>query len=88
MRDRSKMTFNPVTENFRLNKFREPLKRRLLPLKEAAEYLGMSVCAVMTLIHNGKIPVVKGNGSIRPRMFIDIIDLDKWIEQNKITYTF
>jgi excisionase family DNA binding protein len=51
-------------------------------LKEASAYLGRSVWGVRELIWAGKIPVVRDGRKI----FIDILDLDKFVEENKSTY--
>lgn len=56
--------------------------KRLYNLKEASVYLGRSVWGVRELIWAGKIPVVKDGR----KMFIDIIDLEKYVENNKMTY--
>jgi excisionase family DNA binding protein len=55
-----------------------PLKR-LLSVSEAAVYLGMTQWGVRGLIYNGKIPSVR-NGR---RVFLDIEDMNRWIEENK-----
>lgn len=56
--------------------------KRLYTLKEASTYLGRSVWGVRGLIWARKIPVVKDG----KRMFIDILDLEKYVESNKSTY--
>jgi excisionase family DNA binding protein len=56
--------------------------KRLYTLKEASMYLGRSVWGVRELIWAGKIPVVKDGR----KMFIDILDLEKYVEENKSTY--
>ena len=56
--------------------------KRLCNLKEASAYLGRSVWSVRELIWAGKIPVVRDGRKI----FIDIIDLEKYVENNKSTY--
>ena len=61
-----------------------PMGPRLLPLKKAAEYLGLTLWALRERIWAGDIPFVRfPNGR---KMFIDIRDLDKFIERNKTTY--
>jgi len=57
-----------------------PLKKRLYSISEAAEYLGRSVWSVRELIWHGKLPSVKADR----RVHLDIIDLDQWIERNKV----
>jgi hypothetical protein len=56
--------------------------KRLYNLKEASTYLGRSVWSVRELIWAGKIPLVRD----RRRIFIDILDLEKFVEENKSTY--
>jgi excisionase family DNA binding protein len=63
---------------------KEPLRKRLLTVKEASVYLGMTIPALRERIWNGQIPIVRPDR----RIFIDIHDLDKWIEQYKTTYTY
>jgi len=61
-----------------------PLQKRLFTLKEGAEYLGRSVWGMRELIWAGKIPVVKDpNGR---KIFLDVVDLESYISQNKVTY--
>lgn len=54
---------------------------RLLPLKAAAEVLGLSVWALRERIWAGDIPVVQWPGG--RKQFIDVLDIDKFIESNK-----
>jgi excisionase family DNA binding protein len=61
-----------------------PVRKRLLTLKEAAEYLGRSVWGVRDMIWERVIPVVKQNGC--RKMYLDINDLDAFIEKNKAIY--
>jgi hypothetical protein len=53
--------------------------QRLLTVKQAAPYIGRSIAAVRHLINTGKIPIHKADG----RVFVDIRDLDDFIEKNK-----
>jgi hypothetical protein len=57
------------------------LSPRLLALKKAAEYLGLTVWAMRERIWAGDIPVVKFPGG--RKQFIDIRDIDAFIEKNK-----
>lgn len=59
------------------------LRKRLLTIKEAAEYLGRSVHALRELVWAGRIPFVREG----KRIFFDILDLDTWIHQHKKTET-
>jgi len=54
---------------------------RLLPLKKAAQYLGLTVWGMRERIWAGDIPVVKFPGG--RKMFIDTADIEKFIESNK-----
>jgi hypothetical protein len=56
--------------------------KRLYNLRETSVYLGRSIWGVRTLIWNGKIPVVRDGR----RMFIDVLDLERFVESNKTTY--
>jgi len=58
--------------------------KRLYTLKEAAEYLGRSVWGIRELIWSQVLPVVKQDKS--RKMYIDIEDLDDFIEKNKSIY--
>jgi hypothetical protein len=60
-----------------------PTLPRLLPLKRAAEYLGLTTWAMRERVWSGDIPVVRFNGG--RKMFIDVQDLDAFICRNKIT---
>ena len=63
---------------------RNPLGKRLYTLKEAARYLGRSDWSMRELIWAGKIPVVRGDGD--RKIFLDIKDIDQYIERNKSIY--
>jgi excisionase family DNA binding protein len=52
---------------------------RLLTVQQAAAYLGRTPEAIYGMRKRGTIPVVQTDG----RVFFDIQDLDRWIEQNK-----
>jgi hypothetical protein len=58
---------------------------RLLPLKGAAEYLGLTVWAMRERIWAGDIPVVRFPGG--RKMFVDVQDLELFINNNKIRMT-
>jgi hypothetical protein len=61
-----------------------PLCKRLYTLKQGAEYLGRSVWGVRELIWSRVIPVVKQSGC--RKIYLDIKDLDAFIEKNKAVY--
>jgi len=57
-----------------------PLKKRLYSVPEAAMYLGRSIWSVRALIWNGELPHIR----VGRRIHLDIIDLDQWVDKNKI----
>jgi hypothetical protein len=58
-----------------------PSGPRLLPLKAAADYLGLTTWGMRERIWAGQIPVVRFPGG--RKMFIDRMDLENFIESNK-----
>lgn len=60
-----------------------PTVRRLVRVKEAAAYLGMSAAKVRNLTQAGRIPVILPE-STAPWLF-DIRDLDAYIDRAKTT---
>ena len=52
---------------------------RLLPIDQAAAYIGRTPEAMQHLVSSGKIPTVRADR----RVFIDRLDLDAWITDNK-----
>ena len=58
-----------------------PMSPRLLPLKRAAEYMGLTVWALRERIWAGQIPVVQFPGG--RKQYIDVRDIDGFIEENK-----
>jgi hypothetical protein len=61
---------------------REPVRPRLLPLKAAAQYLGLTVWALRERVWQGALPVVRFDGG--RKMYLDVKDLDAFIERHKI----
>jgi len=61
-----------------------PVRKRLFTLKESGNYLGRSEWGMRDLIWKQIIPVVKQPGS--RKIYIDITDLDGFIEKNKSVY--
>lgn len=53
--------------------------QRLLPIDQAAVYIGRTKEAVQYLVAAGKLPTVRSDR----RVFLDIQDLDNWIEEHK-----
>ena len=60
-----------------------PLRPRLLALKDAATYLGRTSWGMRELIWAGKVPIVRDGKKI----YFDVADLNSYIERNKSTYT-
>jgi excisionase family DNA binding protein len=56
------------------------LDRRLLSVREAAQYLGRSEIAVREMTWNGKLPHIRTDR----RVMFDIRDLDRWIDENRV----
>lgn len=57
--------------------------RRLMRVKEAANYLSMSAWKVRKLIQAGRLPVIQdGDGA---PFLLDVRDLDGYVERNKRT---
>ena len=62
-----------------------PMIPRLLPLKAAAEYLGLTTWAMRERVWSGDIPVVRFPGG--RKMFVDTQDLEALIQDNKARIT-
>jgi hypothetical protein len=62
-----------------------PTVPRLLPLREAAAWLGLTVWAMRERIWAGDIPVVRFPGG--RKMYIDTQDLEDLIQKNKTRFT-
>ena len=58
-----------------------PMSPRLLPLKQAAGYLGLTVWAMRERIWAGQIPVVRFPRG--RKLYVDICDIDRFIAKNK-----
>jgi excisionase family DNA binding protein len=56
------------------------MRKRLLTVEEGAVYLGRTKEAMQHLIAAAKLPVVRADR----RVFLDVKDLDAWIEGSKI----
>lgn len=55
------------------------VKPRLLTVEQAAAYLGRTKASVQHMVSAGRLPIVRADR----RVFLDVQDLDSWIEQNK-----
>ena len=60
----------------------QPVTRRLLRLKAAAEYVSLSAWKLRDVVQRGDIPLVQ-YGENAPWL-LDVGDLDRWIEQHKV----
>ena len=60
------------------------LSKRLLTVKEGAEYLGRSESAIREMIWDGKLPAIRADR----RVMLDIRDLDHWIDRNRENCSF
>ena len=58
------------------------MAKRLFSIPEAAAYLDRTIWGMRELIWKGVIPVVKSDR----RIFLDLNDLNDFIEKNKTTY--
>jgi excisionase family DNA binding protein len=78
--------FRPVLEEYRrlivqdvvelLDQRREATaNRKMITIKEAAQYLGRTVPALRAMIHRREIPCKR----IGRRIFFDLKELDRWI---------
>jgi hypothetical protein len=56
--------------------------KRLFTLREASMYMGRTLWGMRELVWSGLIPVVRTG----KKMFVDVKDLDGYIEKNKSTY--
>jgi excisionase family DNA binding protein len=56
--------------------------KRLYTVNQTAEYLGRSPWAVRSLIWSGKLPAVRDG----KRLLLDVQDLDRWIEADRVNY--
>ena len=69
-----------ITPNKKAHRTNRP---RLLPLKDAAAWLGLTVWAMRERIWAGQIPIVQFPGG--RKQYIDIQDLEAFIQDNKRT---
>jgi len=71
-----------INKKSKAHRIKNPVSKRLYTIPQAGEYLGRSTYSVRTLIWNGQLRIVK-NGK---KMWLDVMDMDAWIERNKIKY--
>jgi excisionase family DNA binding protein len=65
-------------------RIRNPVPKRLLTIKEAAQYLSLSVYSVREMIWGGVLPYIKREGG--RKYLLDIRDLDAFIDSQKASY--
>ncbi len=58
----------------------EPIKRRLLNVKETAGYTGLSVHTLYTMVSQRRIPYVK----VGRRTMFDVGLLDDWLKEHTV----
>jgi len=73
-----------ITEKKTAKWMSSPMAPRLLPLKEAARWLGLTVWAMRERVWNGDVPVVRFPGG--RKMFIDVQDLETFVQRNKMRF--
>lgn len=56
------------------------MNRRLLTIKEVADYMGLSVHTLYTMVAQRRIPHVKVGRLVK----FDVETLDKWIKQQSV----
>lgn len=59
--------------------------KRLLRLKQAAQYLSLSPGKLRGIIQRGELPIIRLAETGHSPWLIDRIELDAWIERTKIT---
>ena len=61
-----------------------PMVKRLLTLKDAATYMGRTVWGMRELIWKGRVPIIQDGRKI----YVDVRDLDAYIEKTKETFIY
>jgi len=74
-----------IIENKKAQGIDSPMLPRLLPLKDAAQWLGLTLWGLRERIWSGQIPVVQFPGG--RKQYIDTQDLETFIQRNKRTIT-
>lgn len=76
-----------ITKKCKAQRITIPFAKRLYTLREAGVYLGRSEYSVRSLIWSGALPVVKNPGDTDSgkKQWVDILDLDLFIERHKET---
>jgi hypothetical protein len=71
------------TDFKKAHRMHNPMPPRLLPLKDAAQWLGLTVWAMRERVWAGDIPVIRFDGG--RKMYIDTLDLEQFIQSHKKT---
>ncbi len=61
----------------------EELRPRLLKLAAASKYMSMSAGKLRGIVQRGELAVIRGDGT--SPWLLDIREIDKWIDQQKVT---
>lgn len=61
-------------------KMETSVQPRLLDLKGAAGYLGLTYWSVRDIVLNGEVPFIKRD---RRKYYVDRRDLDAWVDKSK-----
>jgi len=59
----------------------QPGARRLMRIREAAQYLCLSPWKLRHIIQSGELPIIKYNENAP--WLLDLRDLDTWVDRNK-----
>ncbi|PYV54373.1 MAG: hypothetical protein DMG97_35740 [Acidobacteria bacterium] len=59
----------------------QPSARRLMRIREAAQYLCLSPWKLRHIIQSGELPIIKYNENAP--WLLDLRDLDTWVDRNK-----
>jgi len=69
--------------SLREQRIHSPQGPRLLSVKQAVEYSGLTPWAVRQLVWTGKIPFLRVG---EKKIYLELSDLDSWIDRNKETF--
>lgn len=58
----------------------EPIQRRLIDVNQVAEYTGLAVKTVYTMVSQRRIPFVKLGRLTK----FDVMDVDRWIKEHSV----
>ena len=61
---------------------KKPDTKRLYSIKEVGTFLGRSTWSVREMLWAGKLPYIKDG----KRIFVDVLDIEQWIEQSKTLF--